>query len=65
MTELELLRAEVADLRTFVLQLHERTRNFVMRYREAASDQLSHSEDWLDTPYDRSLLAKRREKVRR
>jgi hypothetical protein len=59
MSELDELRREITELRTFVLQWQAYTQELVLCLRETGSHRLSAYEDFLKTPYDRSLLAKR------
>ena len=72
MTEFLLLQAivqaqaqEIAELRTLVLYLQEGLNKWAIAQRSAYAQHLGSSEDYLDTPWNQSLLSKRSKEVRR
>lgn len=58
------LEETVIELRKMVLVLRESLHEWAMRQRESLAIAVGGSEDYLATPLDKSLLVKRREKVR-
>jgi hypothetical protein len=58
--QVEMQAREIAELRTLVLSLRERLDKWAMEQRSAYTQLVGSSENWLDTPWNKSLLAQRR-----
>lgn len=64
MSEIELLRTEVAELRRTLLELQQGMRAWVENQRQVRAIGLGGDEDFLQTCYNKSLLAKRSRRTR-